>query len=196
MLKIGLTGGIGCGKSAVAELFAAKGIPTIDADQVARDLVRPGMPAFGAILGVFGPGVLNDGELDRRALRERVFRSESDRRALEAILHPAVYRDISDRLRDITAPYCLLSIPLLLETGRRDFVDQVLVVDCSVPRQVERVQARDGCSGSTVHAILATQFSREQRLSEADEVIDNDGPIEHLVPQVERLHRHFLSLAG
>jgi dephospho-CoA kinase len=196
MLKVGLTGGIGCGKSAVAELFAAKGVPTIDADQVARDLVQPGMPAFEAILDAFGPGVLHDGELDRRALRERIFESKSDRLALEAILHPAVYREINDRLRAIIAPYCLLSIPLLLESGRRDFVDCVLVVDCTVPRQVERVRARDGCSVSAVHAILATQFSREQRLSVADEVIDNDGPIEDLAPQVDSLHQHFLSLAG
>lgn len=194
-LKIGLTGGIGSGKTAVARLFAARGVPVIDADEIARELVRSGMPAFNAIVEAFGNEVVKDGELNRGALRERIFRNAVDRRILENILHPLVYRQMAERADCITASYCLLCIPLLLETGRRDFVDRVLVVDCSVPRQIERVQSRDRCSACTVHRILATQISREDRLQAADDIIDNDGAPEQLAHQISTLHERFSNLA-
>jgi dephospho-CoA kinase len=195
-LKIGLTGGIGSGKSTVARLFAARGVPVIDADQIARELVCPGMPAFDAIVDALGNDVVRGGELDRAAVRERIFRDAGERTAVEAILHPLVYRRMAEQVHCVRAPYCILSIPLLLETGGRSFVDRVLVVDCSVERQLERVQARDRSSACAVRRILATQVAREERLQAADDVIDNDGEPDRLPIQVSRLHERYSNLAS
>jgi dephospho-CoA kinase len=196
MLKIGLTGGIGSGKSTVADLFAAKGVPVLDADQVARDLVEPGRPAFQAIVGRFGPQVLREGRLDRLRLRQRVFAAPGERRWLESLLHPGVYEELRRRAEGLDAPYCLLAIPLLLETGRRDFVDRLLVVDCPMEAQRQRIMSRDGASPEFVERMLATQIDREGRLAAADDILDNSGALRELAEPVERLHRRYLSLAG
>ncbi len=195
MLKIGLTGGVGCGKSTVAELFAAKGVPVFDADQIARELVEPGQPALAAIAAQFGDAVLVDGRLDRAALRKRIYADVESKRTLEAILHPLVYQALADRAGRVQAPYCLFAIPLLIETGRRAFVDRILLVDCLDGQQYARVRGRDGLDDAAIGRIIQAQASREEKLAVADDIIDNTGPIERLREQMERLHQTYLALA-
>lgn len=197
MLIVGLTGGIGSGKSTVAERFAARGVPCIDADQLTRELVEPGTPLLAQIAAAFGPDALTaDGRLDRRRLRERVFANPAERRRLEGLMHPAVQAAMRDRLAALDAPYCLLMIPLLVETGGQQRVHRVLVVDVDEATQRERTAARDQVPATQIDAILATQASRDQRLAVADDVIDNRGDPEALEAQVARLHRRYLELAN
>lgn len=196
MLRIGLTGGIGSGKSTVAALFAARGVPVIDADAIARELVEPGHAALADIVAAFGAGVLDaDGRLDRARLRARVFDDAAQRTRLEAILHPRIHAVMAQRAAAQTAPYVLLVIPLLFEAGQRTLVDRVLVVDVPVEQQRVRVAARDPLPPEQIDAILAAQLSREQRLAGADEVIDNSGDAAALERQVEELHRRYLQMA-
>jgi dephospho-CoA kinase len=194
MLKIGLTGGIGCGKSTVADMFAAKGIPVLDADRIARDLVEPGQPALQAIAQRFGPGLLKAGRLDRERLKHIVFADPEERRWLEGLLHPLVYDEMRRRIATLSAPYCLLMVPLLLESGRRDFVDRVLVVDCPAEVQRQRIRCRDGSSDAEIERVLSAQLSREARLAAADDIIENAGLEADLPERVEALHRFYLSL--
>lgn len=196
MLKIGLTGGVGCGKSEVGKLFAAKGVPVFDADIVAREVVEPGRPAFDDIVKAFGQALVVDGVLDRKALREKVFADSAARRKLEAIVHPRVYQELSECAERASAPYCVFAIPLLIETGRQAFVDRMLVVDCAQEQQYARVRRRDGLDDTAIERVLQAQVSRERRLAEADDVIENSGSMEALAEQVERLHRAYLHLAG
>lgn len=195
LLRIGLTGGIGSGKSTVARAFALRGVPVLDADEIARELVQPGTPAIGAIVAAFGSELLRGGQLDRVALRELIFRDDCKRLQLEAILHPLVYRELAFRAGQLSEPYAILCIPLLLETGRRDFVDRVLVVDCPVATQIERVMRRDGSSEDTIRCIIARQASREERLAIADDVIVNDGDPAAVDRSVERLDATYRLLA-
>ncbi len=194
-LRVGLTGGIGCGKSTVAGLFAELQVPVIDADEVARALVRPGMPAFDQVARIFGQAIIVDGDIDRRALRWRIFADAEKRRALENLLHPLVYREMDQREKAMEAPYCILTIPLLLETAPADFVDRVLVVDCSIENQVRRTQARDQISEQEVRRIIDTQIPRSDRLEGADDVIDNNDDAKFLRPRVASLHALYLKLA-
>jgi dephospho-CoA kinase len=195
-LGVGLTGGIGCGKSSVCALFAALGVPVIDADQLARELVAPGQPALEAIFRRFGTQLrLPDGGLDRPGLRRLVFEQPDARQALEAILHPRIRARMGERLLALASPYVILAIPLLLETGRPPFVDRVLVVDCPEAQQLARASRRDGVGEAEIAAILATQASRAERLAAADDRIDNSGAPADLPPQVAALHRHYLALA-
>lgn len=197
MLIVGLTGGIGSGKSTVAEMFHAHGVPVIDADVLARALVRPGMPALGEIVHAFGRDVLNtEGRLDRARLADIIFSDAGKRRRLEQILHPRIRRLMQQRLGELQAPYCILVIPLLLETGQTDLVQRVLVVDIDPQIQAQRAARRGGASRERVEAIMATQASREQRLAAADDVIHNDKDLNHLQRQVHALHRRYLELAG
>ncbi|HYE35008.1 dephospho-CoA kinase [Methylocaldum sp.] len=195
MLKIGLTGGIGCGKSTVAELFAAKGIPILDADVIARELVEPNQPAFEAIKQHFGAAILKDGCLDRVRLREIVFFDPEEKRWLETLLHPLVYSEINRRLAILSAPYCILVVPLLLETGRRHLVDRLLVVDCPEDLQRQRVELRDGLSQPEIEKIMSSQLSRSERLAAADDVLENIGDKVSLSDQVEQLHQFYLALS-
>lgn len=193
MLVVGLTGGIGCGKSAVTALFEQLGVPVIDADKVAREVVEPGQPALALIAQRFGSHVLAaGGALDRRKLRDLVFNDEQARQDLESILHPQIRQTMRQRLAAVNAPYAILSIPLLQETGQLDTVDRVLVVDCPEKIQLERVCLRDQVGSENVRAILAAQSSRREKLRIADDVIDNSGQKEALKPQVEALHRSYL----
>lgn len=194
-LRVGLTGGIGCGKSTVAGIFAELHVPVIDADDIARDSVQPGKPAFDAIIRMFGDQIVIDGELDRAALRQRIFADPERRRALENLLHPLVYRDMDARARVLGSPYCILSVPLLLETAPPHFVDRVLVVDCSVRNQIRRTRSRDRISEAEIRRIIDTQISRRERLQAADDVIDNDDGPALLRPRVESLHGRYLELA-
>ncbi len=196
MLRIGLTGGIGSGKSTVADLFAACGVPVIDADVIARELVAPGQAALSEILNAFGSDMLDtEGQLDRARLRAQVFNDATQRQRLEAILHPRIRTEMTARAAAQTSAYVLLVIPLLFETGQRDMVDRVLVVDIPEAMQRARVAARDQLSDAQMEAILAAQATRDTRINGADDVIDNRGNAVALEQQVNTLHQHYLQLA-
>lgn len=194
---VGLTGGIGSGKSAVGDLFAARGVPVVDTDAIAHALTALGGLAMPAIRAEFGGSVVStDGALDRAAMRAIVFADASARKRLEAILHPMI-SDESERLLSVSAanenaPYAILMVPLLIESGSyRDRVDRVAVVDCAEATQIARVISRNGLSQTEVERILAAQATRAQRLAAADDVIDNDGTLADLAPQVVRLHEEY-----
>ncbi len=196
-LRIGLTGGIGSGKSTVAEHFAALGVSVVDADEAARAVVAPGTPGLAALLDAFGEGILDrEGHLDRRRMRARVFSNPGERRRLEAIVHPLIRTEMDRRLAVAGGVYVLLVVPLLLEGRGRGRVDRVLVVDVPEPVQLARASARDGSPPDVVRRMMETQLSRTERLAGADDVIDNSGPPEALVPQVQALHRRYRMLAG
>ena len=197
MLIIGLTGGIGSGKSTVADYFGALGVPIIDADAVAREVVTPGSDALREITAHFGAEILNpDGTLNRGRLRGVVFRDTAQRGALEKIVHPRIYADLRRRIAALDAAYCVVVIPLLLETGQTGFVDRVLVVDSPEASQRSRVQARDGLSPEEIAAIMRSQAARQSRLAIADDLINNDGSLAELRQQTEALHQHYLRLAA
>ncbi len=196
MLTIALTGGIGSGKSAVADRFAELGVPVIDADLLARDLVQPGRPALQEITAAFGPDMLlADGSLDRRRLRLRVFDDPSARQQLEAILHPRIRAEMQQRLAAIDAPYTVLVVPLLLETAQTDLAERILVVDLPTRLQEERASLRDGQSRENIRTVMAAQCSREQRLAAADDVIDNSGTLEQLIERTDTMHQRYMSLS-
>lgn len=193
---VGLTGGIGSGKSAVSERFGKLGITIADADVAARVVVEPGRPALERISERHGRGILNaDGTLDRQALREVVFAREEERLWLEALLHPLIGEELRCLLSQAHSPYAMLVSPLLQETGQVRLVDRVLVVDAPEEVRVKRTLARDGGDESTVRAIIKAQMSSGQRLAMADDVITNDSDFARLDREVERLHRRYMHLA-
>ncbi|MBI1284585.1 MAG: dephospho-CoA kinase [Thiobacillus sp.] len=196
MFTVGLTGGIGSGKSTVADCFAARGVPIIDTDVLARESTASESPALEAIRATFGESVMRaDGTLDRAALRRRVFSDVDSRHQLEAILHPLIRHGVERARERLTAPYVLIVIPLLVETaGYRDLLDRILVVDCSEDLQIVRVMARSGLDRDEVEAILAAQAGRADRLAVADDVIDNSGTPEDLDAQVASLHQRYQTL--
>jgi dephospho-CoA kinase len=197
MLRIGLTGGIGSGKSAVASLLMTRGIPIIDTDEIAHRLTEPGQPAYDEIVRGFGQDILDaNRRIDRDKLRERVFENADERQRLEAILHPRIREMVREKLEALHAPYCILVVPLLIESGFIDLVDRVLVVDASEGVQIQRTVARSGLTEAEIRKIMAAQASRAQRLQKADDVIDNNGDRKHLETEVERLHQWYLSLAA
>lgn len=198
MVVVGLTGGIGSGKTTVAERFAARGVPVVDADAIARELVAPGTPALAVITERFGTVMLDrEGRLDRRRLREQVFADPARRRQLEAILHPRIRAEIRQRLAALPAstPYTVVVIPLLVESGWRDLVDRVLVVDVPRAQQIERTCRRDGATTAQVEAILAAQATREERLAAADDVVYNEGEPTDLDHQIDALDAQYPELA-
>lgn len=194
---IGLTGGIGSGKTAVSDRFAQHGVPVVDTDQLARELVEPSQPALAEIVAYFGLDCLDDyGQLHRTRLRERVFADSTGRRRLEAILHPRIRKLSQERIAALTAPYCLAVIPLLAETGMTDWLDRILVVDVPEAEQIRRVMARDQIDEIQARRILAAQASRAQRLALADDVIENIGDLEQLDRQIAALHQRYLTWAA
>lgn len=195
-LLIALTGGIASGKSAVAELFARLDVPVLDTDQIARDVVAPGMPALGQIVAEFGADILDkQGRLDRARMRERVFSDPAQRRKLEAITHPAIREELARRSRAAGGDYQVHVIPLLVETGRAEAYDRVLVVDCPQEAQIARLVARDGASRQQAEEMLAAQVSREERLNAAHDVIENTGTLADLHGFVATLHQNYTLLA-
>lgn len=196
--RVGLTGGIASGKSTVARLFEALGVPVIDTDLLAREVVAPGQPALARIAERFGHGVLTaDGSLDRAALRTLVFADPRARADLEQITHPAIRELLEERSRTAGGAYQIHVIPLLVETGaQQKRVDRVLVVDCSEELQIRRLQARDGSTVEQARSILSAQVSRAARLAVADDVILNEEALEPLRDQVSALHTRYLQLAS
>ena len=197
VLRIGLTGGIASGKSTVAKLFAERGVPVIDADEISRAVVAPGQPALETIAREFGSAVLDaDGGLDRRRMREVIFSDPARRERLESILHPIILGELQRLSARLGGPYQILVIPLLVEGGLEGEVDRVLVVDASPKRQVERLLQRDAENQQQADAIVAAQAQRQTRLAKADDVITNDGSLSELESRVERLHERYLRLAA
>ncbi len=196
-LRIGLTGGIASGKSTVAQRFMELGIPVIDADEAARAVVAPGEPGLAEVVRRFGSSVLGEnGELDRRALRNLIFRDPGARRDLEAILHPLIRARMEQWAAAAEGAYIVLAIPLLIEGASLDRVDRILVVDVDEAVQLQRVMNRDGSTLEQARAILASQASRSARLAAADDVLLNTGTVTDLRRAVDRLHAGYLCMAG
>lgn len=194
---IGLTGGMGSGKTTVAELFAKHGIPIIDADVIARKVTQPGQPAFHDIIHHFKQSLLLDnGNLDRRKLSEIVFKQEDERIWLEKLLHPLIREEMIQEINKLTSDYCIVVIPLLMESKLPfNYIDRILLIDAPKSIQLQRIKLRDNRSHDQIEAILTTQLSREERLAKADDVITNDGVISDLALQVDRLHQTYLDLS-
>lgn len=198
MLKIGLTGGIGSGKTSVSDIFSELGVPVIDTDLVARQLTARDGAALPEIRSAWGESVMRtDGELDRDALRRRIFAAPEERRRLEAILHPLIRRQVVAELAALDAPYVVVVIPLLVETGNyHELLDRVLVVDCPESLQVERVRARSGLSAEEVSAIISAQADRSSRIAAADDIIANAANSRSLREQVLSLDAKYREIAG
>ena len=195
--RVGLTGGIASGKSTAASLFAALGVPVIDADVISHELTAPGTPLHARLAARFGARYLRtDGSLDRRALRELVFSDPKARTDLESLTHPAIFQAVEERAAAAGGPYQILALPLLVEKSHDSLVDRVLVIDCDEALQIRRLQARDGSTLDEARAILAAQAPRAARLEAADDVIMNDGDLRSLRDQVERCHMRYLGLAA
>ncbi|HEX2651636.1 MAG TPA: dephospho-CoA kinase [Burkholderiales bacterium] len=195
---VGLTGGIGSGKSAAAEAFGRLGAGVVDTDAIAHALSGPGGPAIAEIRRIFGPRFISESNaMDRDRMRELVFRDPAQKKRLEALLHPMIRAESERQIRDSTSPYVVHVVPLLVESpDYRKRVQRVLVVDCPESLQIERVRARSGLAPGQVEAIIKSQVSREKRLAAADDVIDNSGSFDALQQQVETLHEKYLSLAS
>ncbi len=191
---VGLTGGIGSGKTAVSDLFQDLGITIVDADLASRVVVEKGREELNKIAEHFGEDILNsNGELDRAKLREVIFKSEEEKLWLESLLHPAIASQIQKELDSSESPYTILVSPLLLETNQKDFCSTVLVVDVPVEIQIERTSKRDNVPEEQIKSIIASQIDRDSRLEQADEVILNDGSVQQLESKVQELHKKFLS---
>lgn len=193
---VALTGGIGSGKTTVSDLFAEQGVPIVDTDVIARELVAPGQPLLASIVSALGQELLDAyGRLKRRKLREMIFTSAETRATLESLMHPRILEEAERQILALTSPYCILVIPLLAESGNHDSTDRVLVVDADTPSRAERLAARDGMTRSQIEAALAAQASRDERFAIADDIIDNSGEKSSLPQKVAALHQRYLSLA-
>lgn len=194
---VALTGGIGSGKSTVSNEFSRLGVPVIDADIIARQVVEPGRDALQQIAHHFGHSILlADGSLNRKKLRERIFSHSADKQWLNNLLHPLIQQETQRQFADITAPYLLWVVPLLIENNLCSRANRVLVVDVSRETQLDRIMTRDGSSLQLAEQILSAQTSRAERLSHADDVLNNDREPEALIPQISLLHQKYLALAN
>ncbi|MBP6071634.1 MAG: dephospho-CoA kinase [Aeromonas sp.] len=198
MYVVAITGGIGSGKTTVANQFAALGIEVVDADLIAREVVAPGTPALAAITSHFGPEILTEqGLLDRRVLRERIFSDQAAKSWLNALLHPIIRSEMLRQCAAVSSPYCLLVVPLLVENRLTELADRVLVIDVDEATQIERTCHRDGVSREQAQAILASQASRSERLAMADDVLDNQsGTTETIRARILALHETYLAFAS
>ncbi len=196
MLVIGLTGGIGSGKSTVAEMFESLGVPIIDMDRIARQIVEPDQPALTQIKQAFGEKIIDvNGQLNRQQLSKIIFDSAKKRHQLEAILHPLIRQETKRQLAELKAPYCIIVIPLLLESEQRSLVDRILVVDVPESLQINRTMQRDGISAEQVRKILAAQVERDSRLNAADDVIDNSAEMDDIRLRIKELDQQYRALS-
>jgi dephospho-CoA kinase len=194
---VGLTGGIGSGKSTAAKIFSGLNIVVVDADQLAREVVEPGSQALTTIKKHFGKAILlPDNSLDRSQLRDIVFADAKQRHWLEELLHPRIRKLLTERIQSAESAYVILESPLLLETNQKEIVDRTLVIDVSNTTQLERTMNRDGGQEDTIAAIIAAQIPRNKRLAAADDVLDNEQPLEIIEKQIEILHQKYLDLAS
>ena len=197
LLRIGLTGGIASGKSVVADMFSARGIPVIDTDLISREVVEPGKPGLQAVIQEFGSKFLRaDGTLDRPAMRKQIFSDPHSRICLEKILHPLIRSETIAQMKNVGGPYQIIAVPLLAETDFADFVDRILVIDCPMDLCRERLLARDAETEDSVARIFSTQASREERLRIANDVIVNDGSLQDTERAVEELHQRYLLMSA
>ncbi len=194
-LIVGLTGGIGSGKSAVCHEFEQLSVPIVDADVAAREVVASGSVGFTAVVQAFGEEILSSGAIDRRKLRQVIFADETKRATLEGILHPRIRENIDNELAKLDSPYCILCVPLLVEKAGYQNVDRILIVDCPTEVQIRRVMERDDLTRAQVEAIMRTQATRDERLRVSDEVIENSGEFEDLEIQVQILHAKYMAIA-
>jgi dephospho-CoA kinase len=196
MLTVGITGGIGSGKSTVAEYFRRLGVPVIDADLITRELTRPGHPVYQRVIERFGCGIIgNNGQLERRKLRGVVFQNSKARKDLERIIHPEVWTEIFKQLEAFDSAYTLVVVPLMVESDRVNIFDRVIVVDCDEKNQIERVVRRDGCTEDEVKAIIRVQAPHQARLAIATDIIHNTGDVAKLELDVKQLHNQFVGFA-
>lgn len=194
---LGLTGGIGSGKSAASQWFEAQGITVVDADVVAREVVELGQPVLTQIQQAFGDWVLlADGSLNRRALREYIFQSPEARKTLESITHPAIRTSIIQQLHAAQSPYAILVSPLLFETNQHELTQHTLLIDATIELQIERASQRDGQNIEQIRNIIAAQMSREQKQTMADDIVLNDGHLDHLYTHLRPLHQKYLNMAA
>ena len=195
-LIVGLTGGIGSGKSAASQWFETQGINVVDADIAAREIVEKGQPALAQIQSAFGDWVLlESGELNRKALREHIFQHPSARQQLEDITHPAIRQSIIVQLAQASSPYVILVSPLLFETNQHLLTQRTLLIDASIELQIQRASQRDGQSVAQIENIIQAQMPRDRKLDLADDIAINDGHLEHLYTQLQKLHLHYLELS-
>ena len=193
---VGLTGGIGSGKSAASAWFESQGIAVVDADVVAREIVQKGQPALAQIQQAFGGWVLlENGELNRRALREHIFKAPEARKVLEQITHPAIRSSIIQQLQQAASPYVLLASPLLFETSQHELAQRSLLIDASEELQIQRASQRDGQNAEQIKKIIAAQMPRAQKQQRADDIVLNDGHLDHLYLHLQPLHEKYLALA-
>lgn len=194
---VGVSGGIGSGKTTVTDLFAERGVDVIDADVIARQVVEPGTVAFSAIVDKFGQSVVQvDGSLDRAKLRELVFNNNDSKNWLNQLLHPAIREQMILQTQQAKSAYCLLSVPLLVENKLHQLVDRVLIVDVQESTQLQRAVARDQSNQQQIESIMKAQANREQRLAVADDIIDNNGPTKDLPEQILLLHKRYMQIAN
>lgn len=197
MLVVALTGGIGSGKSTACRLFAQLGVPIVDTDLIAREAVRPGQPALDEIVALFGRSVLNPrGELDRTRMRQLIFNDDTKKQQLESILHPRIRAETKRQIAALDTAYCVVAIPLLIETEQLEIAERILVIDCPESEQIRRVTERDGQTENEVRSIITAQATRAERLAVAHDVIQNDGDLQHLRQQVQKLHKKYLLASG
>jgi len=196
MLVVGLTGGIGSGKTKVANLFAEYGVRIIDTDQISRDVVEPHQPAWEKIVEHFGKEILEkNNTLNRRLLREKVFENTAEREWLEALLHPLIRANMKMQVEKATSPYCIVVIPLLAETKPNPLINRVLVIDTDETTQIERAKIRDCASTEHIKSIIASQASRTERLKIAHDVIENNSSVDDLKKKVLHMHKYYLDIA-
>ena len=196
MLKIGLTGGIACGKSTISKIFEQLNIPVIDADEIAQKLVAFGKPALVEIQKAFNTDILNtDGSLNRQKLKEIIFTYPAQKQKLEKILHPLIYASIETELQHLNTPYCIMCIPLLLETNMCHLVDRILVVDCTIENQINRLKKRDNISLERIQSIISSQASQACRKTKAHDLINNSETNNRLAEQVKKLNDFYLSIS-
>ena len=200
MLVIALTGGIGSGKTTVSEIFKSKNIPIIDTDIIARQIVEQGKPAYAEIIKLFGEDVLDtEKNINRKVLRKLIFSSENKRLQLENLLHPIIWHEVQLQLKSITAPYCIVVVPLLFENISQIkpiMFDRILVIDVPEEVQIERTEKRDHCGNSTIKNIMKTQVLRQVRIDAADDIILNTGNLDSLNTKIDQLHNNYLELGS